>query len=232
MIAHARPRLLGDGQHRRRCARAGCQTTTNFHLYKPDDALRGLDRAVAIDYYLKQPAQKVTMEFLDAQGKVIRTFTGTPADAERKPPEPSDDDDGFRRPPDRIRRSRPACSALTWDMRYPGATDFPGPDHVGGELARPARAARDLSGAGDRRRGDRDQPFAIRREPTLLKDVTDQDLQEQFDLAIKVRDKASQANEAVLLVRGIKAQIQDRKGKLDAKSGAAGRRRSTTSRRR
>ena len=78
----------------------GLQTTTNFHLYKPEDALRGLDRSVAIDYYLKQPAQKVTMEFLDAQGKVIRTFTGTPADAERKPPAPSDDDDGPRRPPD------------------------------------------------------------------------------------------------------------------------------------
>src|SRR5216117_2055388 len=38
----------------------GLQTTNNFHLYKPEDALRGLDRAVAIDYYLKQPAQKVT----------------------------------------------------------------------------------------------------------------------------------------------------------------------------
>jgi hypothetical protein len=62
------------------------------------------------------------------------------------------------------------------------------------------------------------QPFAIRREPHILKDVTDQDLREEFDLAIKVRDKASQANEAVLLVRGIKAQIEDRKAKLDAKS--------------
>jgi hypothetical protein len=51
-----------------------------------------------------------------------------------------------------------------------------------------------------------------------LKDVTDQDLQEEFDLAIKVRDKASQANEAVLLVRGIKAQIVDRKSKLDPKA--------------
>src|SRR5437870_6561640 len=62
------------------------------------------------------------------------------------------------------------------------------------------------------------QPFAIRREPRLLKDVSDQDLQEEFDLAMRVRDKSSQANEAVLLVRGIKAQIEDRKKKLDAKS--------------
>ena len=49
---------------------------------------------------------------------------------------------------------------------------------------------------------------------------------------MKVRDKASQANEAVLLVRGIKAQIQDRKGKLDATRPRRSRRRWTTSRRR
>src|SRR3954463_4400847 len=76
----------------------GLQTTSNFHLYKPDDALRGLDRNVAIDYYLKQAAQNVKMEFLDPDGKVIRTFTGTPADAERKPPA-DNGDDGPRRPP-------------------------------------------------------------------------------------------------------------------------------------
>ena len=63
------------------------------------------------------------------------------------------------------------------------------------------------------------QPFAVRREPHLLKDVTDQDLREELDLAIKVRDKASQANEAVLAGHAeSKAQIEDRKGKLDAKS--------------
>ena len=89
----------------------GLQTTSNFHLYKPEDALRGLDRSIAVDYYLKQPAQKVTMEFLDPQGKVIRTFTGTPADAERKPPRRRRRRRvrGVRRI--RIRRSRPACSA-------------------------------------------------------------------------------------------------------------------------
>jgi len=65
------------------------------------------------------------------------------------------------------------------------------------------------------------ETFAIKREPRVLKDVTDQDLREEFDLAMNVRNKTGQANEAVLLARGIKAQIVDRKGKLDAaKSGA------------
>jgi len=60
----------------------------------------------------------------------------------------------------------------------------------------------------------------VRREPHLLADVTDADLQREFQLAMQIRDKSSQANEAVLLVRGIRPQLQDRAGKLDSKTGA------------
>jgi hypothetical protein len=198
----------------------GIPTTTNFHLYKPEDALRGLDRSAAVDYYLKQPAQRVTMEFLDAQGKVIRTFTGTPADAERRPQGGGGDEEGFRRPPE----PHPAVSAglhrLSWDMRYPGATDFPGmimwAASTRGPQAPPGSYQVRVTADGQ----TATQAFAIRREPKLLKDVTDQDLREQFDLAMSVRNKTTQANEAVLLARGIKAQIQDRKGKLDAKAAS------------
>jgi photosystem II stability/assembly factor-like uncharacterized protein len=193
----------------------GIQTTTDFHLYQPDDALRGLDRGLTIDYYLKQPVQKITMELLDAQGKAIRTFTGTPADAERRPqPSGGDEDGGFRRQPD----PKPAVSEglhrVTWDLRYPGATDFPGlimwAASSRGPVAPPGRYQVRVTADGQ----SQTQAFAVRREPRVLKDVTDQDLQEEFDLAIKVRDKASQANEAVLLIRGIKEQIKDRRGKL------------------
>jgi len=104
-------------------------------------------------------------------------------------------------------------------MRYPGATDFPGlimwAASSRGPLAAPGTYQVRVTVDGQ----TETQPFAVRREPHLLKDVTDQDLREEFDLAIKVRDKATQANDAVLLVRGIKAQIKDRRAKLDAKSG-------------
>ena len=199
----------------------GIQTTGNFHLYKPEDALRGLDRNIAIDYYLKQPAQTVTMEFLDPEGKVIRAFTGTTADAERKPPVADGaTDEGPRRPPEPHPPVAAGLNRLTWDMRYPGATDFPGlimwAANSRGPLAAPGAYQVRVTADGQ----TETQPFAIKREPHLLKDVSDQDLREEFDLAVKVRDKASQANEAVLLVRGIKAQIEERKSKLDAKSAA------------
>jgi hypothetical protein len=194
----------------------GIQTTENLRLYKPEDALRGLDRTLAVDYYLKQPAQKVTMELLDGQGKVIRTFTGTPADAERRPQQAGggDDEGGFRRPPE----PHPAVGAglhrLNWDLRYPGATEFPGlimwAANSRGPIAPPGTYQVRVDADGQ----TATQPFSIRRETHVLKDVSDQDLREQFDLAMKVRDKASQANEAVLLIRGIKQQITDRRGKL------------------
>ena len=67
------------------------------------------------------------------------------------------------------------------------------------------------------------QTFAVRREPHLLADVTDADLQKQFDLAMRVVKKTTEANDAVLLVRGIKPQIKDRSSKLDSKTGPTAR---------
>ena len=200
----------------------GIQTTTNVHLYKPEDARRGLDRNVAIDYFLKQAAQTVKMEFLEPDGTVIRTFTGTPADAERKPPAEGADE-GPRRPPEPHPPVAAGLNRLTWDLRYPGATDFPGlimwAANSRGPLAAPGAYQVRVTVDGQ----TETQPFVVRRELQVLKDVTDQDLREEFDLAIKVRDKASQANEAVLLVRGIKQQIEERKARLDAKSAGVAR---------
>jgi hypothetical protein len=199
------------------------KTTTNLQLYKPIDGLRGLDRSIPVDYYLKNAAQKVTMEVLDGQGGVIRTFTGTPADAtnERQPSAPPSDEDGFRRPPDPKPPVTAGLHRVLWDMRYPGATDFPGlimwAANTRGPIAPPGMYQ-------VRVRADSDtetQSFAIRREAHILAGVSDQDLREQFDLAMNVRTRVSQANDAVLLIRGIKQQIADRSAKIDAKAPIA-----------
>ena len=56
------------------------------------------------------------------------------------------------------------------------------------------------------------QTFAIQKDPRLT-NVTDADLAEQFSLAMKVRDKTSEANEMVILIREIKTQVKDRSEK-------------------
>ena len=50
------------------------------------------------------------------------------------------------------------------------------------------------------------------------------DLKEQFDLAIQIRDKVSEANNAVIQIRNIKAQVADRLSKAasDARLKTAG----------
>src|SRR5439155_22398827 len=55
----------------------------------------------------------------------------------------------------------------------------------------------------------RTQPFVVRRNPRL-KDVTDADLSAQFALASKVNRRISDANEAVIRIRALKAQHRDR----------------------
>ncbi len=186
----------------------------SFHLFKPEPARRGLDTNVAFDYSLKTAAQRVTIEVLDAKGQTIKTFTGVPEPADKKP-EPPPSDGEFRRPPE----PKPAVIAgthrLNWDMRYPGATEFPGlimwAASPRGPVAAPGSYTVKLTVDG----ASQSQPFVIKREETLLKDVTDADLQAQFDLAMQVRNKASQANDAILLMRGIKGQVDERIKKLD-----------------
>jgi hypothetical protein len=56
------------------------------------------------------------------------------------------------------------------------------------------------------------EPLTVKKHP-LYADVTDLDLKEQFDLAIQIRDKVSEANNAVIQIRSIKTQVADRLSK-------------------
>jgi photosystem II stability/assembly factor-like uncharacterized protein len=185
-----------------------------FHLYQPEPARRGLDNNASFDYLLKTAAQKVTIEVLDAQGQAIRTFTGVPEPADKKP-EPPAAGGGLRRPQDPKPTVAAGTHRLNWDLRYPGATEFPGlimwAASARGPLAPPGNYGVRLTVDG----AAQTQPFVIKREESLLKDVTDADLQQQFDLAMQVRNKVSQANDAILLIRGIKGQVDERIKKLD-----------------
>jgi hypothetical protein len=96
------------------------------YLFQPSDAMRSVSRGVTIDYYLKQAAGKVTIDILDAQGNVVRSFTGTPADEKKKPEgeQPSEEEEfrGPRTPPVGVKAG---MNRFVWDMRYPDATGFP-----------------------------------------------------------------------------------------------------------
>jgi DNA repair exonuclease SbcCD ATPase subunit len=52
------------------------------------------------------------------------------------------------------------------------------------------------------------QAFDVKKHPWLS--VSDADLQEQFDLASRIRDKVNEANNAIIQIRRLKQQLDDR----------------------
>lgn len=187
-------------------------TTTNVHLYAPAPSVRRTEQAV-IDYYLRQPAQKVTIDILDARGRTIRSFTGVPEDPKKA--EASPGDDFFFGPPPVKVGVKAGMNRFSWDARYQGATTFPGLILWGasadrGPLAPPGTYQVRLAAAGQ----TLTRPVEIRKDPRLT-GVSQADLEEQFKLAVAIRDKVSEANEAVIKIRGIKDQVKDRLGMLD-----------------
>ena len=98
---------------------------------------------------------------------------------------------------------------LRWDLRCPGATVFEGmilesSNPSNGPWAPPGQYVVKLT------LGDQSwtQSLTVLKDPRLGQ-VTQQDLEEQFTLAMKLRDRVSAANEAVILIRKLKTQMDD-----------------------
>jgi len=187
-------------------------------LFRPADATRSVSRGIAIDYYLKAAADKITIEFIDPQGRAVRSFTGSaetakePAAADRPAGEEAGGDEGFRPPPPRV-DVKSGMNRFTWDMRYPGAHDFPGlimwAGSTRGPMAPPGRYTVKLTAPDGITRTEQ---FVITRNEAV-KTVSDADLQAQFALAKQINDKVSAANDAVTRIRAVKDQIAARLSK-------------------
>ncbi len=171
-------------------------------LFEPGLAIRGVGNA-AIQYVLRDDVEQVTVEILDGSGEVIRTIEGTKEDEEKGP------DSTVRNPPPPPPTVHAGLNRFEWDMRYPGATTFEGliiwsgrPQR--GPKAPPGRYRFRVTTATEAAETE----IEIARDPRL-EGVTDADLQEQFDLASRIRDKTSAANEAVIAIRNVRSQLEE-----------------------
>lgn len=170
-------------------------------LFQPTDAIRGVYDAV-FQYYLKSKADSVVFEILDADGKLIRKFVGS------KPEEKAATGDWWGRG-----ESKPTTAAglnsFSWNLRYPGATVFEGMIMWG---ARPQNGPKAPIGKYQVRMTagnySETKSFNVKINPNL-KGVTEADLKETFDLAMKIRDRESAANEAVINIRKVRSQFEE-----------------------
>jgi photosystem II stability/assembly factor-like uncharacterized protein len=151
-------------------------------LFTPADATRSVDRGVDVFYSLDRPATTVTMEFLDGDG-TVRTVTGLPSD--------------------------PGVHQVTWDTRYPGPVTFPGlvlwdASTLGPKAATGTYQVR-LTVDGHAAT----ESFRIVKDPRL-RNVSDHDIAVQFAFAEQIRNRTSDANQAVVDIRSCRTQVTDR----------------------
>jgi photosystem II stability/assembly factor-like uncharacterized protein len=180
----------------------------SVHLFRPAPAVRDVDPGVMIDYYLPKAPARLTIDILDSSGKLIRSFEGAAEDPKKKEGEDADDEDDGPKPVPKP-TIKPGLNRYTWDMHYPGFTEFKGmifwSARNRGPLAVPGQYQVRLTVDG----ATQTQPAEVRLDPRLG-NVPVADLQRRFELASQIRDKVSQANEAVLLIRGVRTQVDDR----------------------
>ncbi|HEV8217420.1 MAG TPA: glycosyl hydrolase, partial [Gemmatimonadaceae bacterium] len=102
-------------------------------------------------------------------------------------------------------------NTFTWDQQYAPPVTFPNMILWGGATngpsAPPGRYTVRLVADGK----TVTQPLVVKRHP--LHDASDADLQAQFALAIQLRDKVSEANNAVIQIRDVNRQVADRLSK-------------------
>ncbi len=171
-------------------------------LFQPADAIRGVYNAV-FQYYLKDKMDTVAIDILDEKGNVVRSFKGDKPEYKDDPNVPR-----WEREPAKPTTAQ-GLNIFSWDLRYAGATTFDGMIVWG---ANPKSGPKAPTGkyqvrftAGPH---SKTYPFQIKIDPNL-KGVTDADLKETFDLAIKIRDKESAANEAVIQIRKTRTHIEE-----------------------
>jgi photosystem II stability/assembly factor-like uncharacterized protein len=251
------------------------------HLFRPSDAFRsdwgggffaqimelmggggGLGAnppsGAIIQYYVKEPNQRITLEFTDAAGRPIKTLTSdqdpqTASDSlmvegmkaaaidsmvkaglardsatraatarfsdPRALMQMVDIEEFFSRPPRPARvPNKAGLNTFAWDMRYPDAERFEGmimwAAGTTGPVAPPGTYSVKLTVGST----SETQAFRIRKDPRT--EATDADLQEQFRLLIAIRDKTTEANNAVRLARNMRYNVGDRAGRLSAQQKA------------
>ena len=202
-------------------------------------------------YWLAQPRQVVTMDFLDSQGKVIRSFTSQQdpavvADSVRGDSVRTARNDSLRRAgaaPDTTIRSEARGEETPGDEPPPRRPPPPRVANKAGlnmfswNLRYPdASTFENMIFWAGGIAGPAVLPgtYAVRmtvngqsyRQPlTVVKDprvtASDADLREQFNLLVRIHDKTNQANDAVKTIRNLKAQLADRGAKMPAEKRAA-----------
>jgi hypothetical protein len=186
------------------------------HLFTPNTAVRTREghfnprrypvgenppSGAILYYYLKDaPKDPAKLELLDADGKVIRSFTSEEKKSDTGP------DEGERDLPVEHIPAKPGLNLFVWDLRYEEPAKVHGVIYDAGEpagpLAFPGKYQVRLTVAGK----PQTAAFEVKMDPRVQ--TSADDLRKQFDLMLKLRDRQDEMNKAVVAIRDLRAQLQ------------------------
>ncbi len=190
----------------------------SVHLYAPTAAIRfqggsfpipkgwalgaNPSSGAIIDFALKAASKEaIQLEILDADGKLIRKYSSKKKKEEELPkeePEPEKDKDTL---PTDIGLNR-----FAWDLRYEPASKVPGTASWGGSedgpLVLPGTYQVKLTAGGK----SYTAPVEVKLDPRVTTSIDD--LKKQLDLALKIRDRVTEAHDAVNQLRDLRGQLE------------------------
>lgn len=196
-------------------------------LFKPEDAYRtpgaggfvlpatapfgaNPPNGAVINYYLKSKPKEISLEFLDATGKLIRKFSGRAQTENAPAPDAPQRRGGGDEPnlPTEI-----GLNQFVWNYRLPNAATIPGLILWGGSLAGPrvvpgnyqARFSVDGKTVST-------ENFTIKADPRLA--TTREEFQKQFDFLSNARNKLTATHEAILEIKDVRKQLEDLSARL------------------
>ena len=185
---------------------------------------------VLVSYWLRdKPEGDVTLTFMDAKGKQIRQFKSAP-------PEPKEKEEKMLTPEQRrseeLKKSKEprvakeaGLNRFAWNMRHPDAArveDDPTWESAEATLAGPVSAPGQyrvrLEVGGERH----EAAFEIRKDPRVA--ATQADLDAQFALRMRIRDKLTEVHEAINGIRALRAQVEGWEKRAEGSAGVRVRR--------
>jgi photosystem II stability/assembly factor-like uncharacterized protein len=194
-------------------------------LYRPRDVVRlgggaggaGVGRnppnGAVIQFTLKSvpdSSSDVVIDLLDSAGTLIRSFS-------TRRPRGADSVTVGRIVRDSLKAG---MNRFVWNMRYRDATTFPNlimwAGSVAGPLAPPGRYQARLTALGR----SHTQSFRIAPDPRVR--TTPEDYARQFEMLVRLRDRLSDANGAVVRIRALKTQLDQVVTRLDSTAGVTG----------
>ena len=147
-------------------------------------------------------APKITLDILDSSGQVIRHF---PKKEEKEDEAEQEEDEGPRGHNAGPLPAEAGLNRFVWDLDFEGASTVPHAPLWGGNTkgpeALPGTYQVRLTVLGKAYTA----PLQIEPDPRLK--VTQTDLQKQFDLLIKIREKVTQTDDAINQIRDLREQI-------------------------